>query len=190
MRRILDLDRDQLASLAGRSLTEAVAAAEGRTIAAEVIAGAQGLADGVENLELVAVHGADLVILNFVELAWSGQGWRFPELGAVPDLGALARIVGRPIGVNLEPGDVPEPRRATSDNARALIEAGAAMLCLTANPGTGTSFDDLARVTSTLRAAVGDDAAVWAGKMHQAGHMEQIESQSLAQLVDAGADGV
>jgi hypothetical protein len=190
MTRILDLGRDDLSALHGRALTGAVAAAEGRTIAAEVIAGGPGLADGVENVELVAVHAADLIILNFVELVWSDAGWRFWELGEVHDLRALARIVGRPIGVNLEPGDVPPRRRATAENAKALEDVGAAMLCLTANPGTGTSFDDLARVTSRLRAALGDDGALWVGKMHQAGHVEEIDAGALTRLVDAGADGV
>lgn len=190
MTRILDLSRDDLVALRGRALTEAVAAADGRTIAAEVIAGGPGLADGVENIELVAVHAADLIILNFVELIWSDAGWRFWELGEVHDLRVLARIVGRPIGVNLEPGDVPPRRQATAENARALEDAGAAMLCLTANPGTGTSLDDLARVTSTLRAALGDDGALWVGKMHQAAHVEAIDAGALTRLVDAGADGV
>jgi hypothetical protein len=82
--RILDLDRDELAALRGRALTDAVAAAEGRTIVAEVIAGAPGLADGVENFELVASLGADLIILNFVELVLGDDGWRFRELGPSP----------------------------------------------------------------------------------------------------------
>jgi hypothetical protein len=190
MTRILDLARDELVTLRGRALTESVAAAEGRTIAAEVIVGGQGLIDGIENAELVAALGADLVILNFVEMAWSGTTWRFPTLGALADLRSLARIVGRPIGVNLEPGRVPDQRRATAGNARALIDAGAAMLCLTANPGTDTGFDDLARVTTALRAELGDDAALWVGKMHQAGHAEPITREALTRLVDAGADGV
>jgi hypothetical protein len=190
MPRILDLDRNQLAALRGRSLTDAVAAAEGRTLAAEVIPAAPVLVDGIENFELVAAHGADLIILNFIELVWGDEGWRFPVLGPLADLAELAQIVGRPIGVNLEPGDVPAPRRATVENARRLIDARAAMLCLTANPGTGTTFDDLGRVTGELRGALGGDAAVWVGKMHQAGHTEKITPDALARLVDAGADGV
>jgi hypothetical protein len=188
--RILDLDRSQLLALRGRSLTDAAAAAGGRTLAAEVIPSAPALVDGIENLELVAAQGADLIILNFVELVWGDDGWRFPVLGPLADLAELAQIVGRPIGVNLEPGDVPEPRRATAENARRLTDAGAAMLCLTANPGTGSTFDDLARVTSELRGALGADAALWVGKMHQAGHTELITPDALAGLVDAGADGV
>jgi hypothetical protein len=188
--RILDLDRDELAALRGRALTDAVAAAEGRTIVAEVIAGAPGLADGVENFELVASLGADLIILNFVELVLGDDGWRFRELGPVADLGTLARIVGRPIAVNLEPGDVPGARRSTPANARRLADAGAAMLCLTANPGTGTSLDDLAEATRGIRAELGADAAIWAGKMHQAGRTEELNPAGIERLVDAGADGV
>jgi hypothetical protein len=190
MSRILDLDRDQISGLRGRDLTAAVAAAEGRTIVAEVIAGAQGLADGVENFEIVASLGADIIILNFVELVLGDTGWRFRELGPVADLAALARLVGRPIGVNLEPGDVPAARRSTPANARRLVDAGAAMLCLTANPGTGTSLEDLALATAGIRAELGPDAAIWAGKMHLAGRTEELTATGIERLVVAGADGV
>jgi hypothetical protein len=188
--RILDLDRDQLAGLRGRELTTAVAGAEGRTIVAEVIAGAPGLADGVENLEIVASLGADVIILNFVERVIGDTGWRFQELGSLADLSALAGLIGRPIAVNLEPGDGPDARRSTRANARRLVDAGAAMLCLTANPGTGTSLDDLAAATADIRAELGADAAIWAGKMHHAGRAEELTADGIERLVAAGADGV
>jgi hypothetical protein len=188
--RILDLDRDALASLRGRALTAAVAAAEGRTIVSEVIAGAAPLADGVHNMEIEAALGADLIILNFVEQVIAADGWLFPELGRWPDLRALARHIGRPIGVNLEPGDVPAPRRATLEAARRLVDDGSAMLCITANPKTDTTYADLIRVTSELRAGLGPDVAIWAGKMHQAGQAEAIGPEPIVRLIAAGADGV
>jgi len=188
--RILDLDREGLVTLGGADLTTAVAEAEGRTIVAEVIAGAAGLVDGVHNMELAAALGADVLILNFVEQVLDEDGWVFPELGPVADLRTLARLVGRPIGVNLEPGDVPAPRRATTEAGRRLIDDGAAMICLTANPSTATGYEDLARVTSALRAAVGPRVALWAGKMHQAGRTEAIAAAPVLGLVEAGADGV
>jgi hypothetical protein len=190
MPRILDLDRDALAALRGRALTESVASAEGRTIVSEVISGAPGLVDGVHNMEVEASLGADLIILNFVEMVITADGWVFPELGRLPDLRALARRIGRPIGVNLEPGDVPAPRRATLDAARRLIDDGAAMLCITANPKTDTTYADLIRVTSELRNGLGPDAAIWAGKMHQAGRTEAIGPEPIVRLIRAGADGV
>lgn len=190
MPRILDLDRSALAALHGRELTASVAASEGRTIVAEVISGAPGLADGVHNMEIEAALGADLIILNFVELVMTGEGWVFPELGRLADLRALAERIGRPIAVNLEPGNVPAPRRATVEAAKRLIDDGAAMLCITANPGTNTAFEDLVRVTSTLREALGPDVAIWAGKMHQAGRAELIGPEPIVRLVREGADGV
>ena len=190
MTRILDLDRDALAALHGRELTTAVAEAEGRTIVAEVIAGASGLADGVHNMEVLAALGADLVILNFVEGVLSDQGWSFPELGPVADLRVLARAIGRPVGVNLEPGDAPPPRRATAEAAKRVLDDGAAMLCLTANPSMGTGYEDLRRATATLREALGTDVALWAGKMHEAGRSERIGPEAIVRCAaahDAGA---
>ncbi|HEV3504151.1 MAG TPA: haloacid dehalogenase-like hydrolase [Actinomycetes bacterium] len=186
--RLLDLDRAALAALSGRDLLAAVAAAEGRTVVAEVVAAGAPLAEPVDNVEVVAAMGADLLLLNRIEEAMADGGWRLPRLGRLADLSDLARRVGRPVGANLEPGDVPDPRRATPEAARVLIGSGAAFLCLTANPGTGTSLADLARATAAIRAALGPGPAIWAGKMHQAGATEPLTPGGVAALVDAGAD--
>src|ERR687885_660231 len=115
--RILDLDREQLAALRGTALTAAVAAAEGRTMVAEVFAERSLLSTGpdgrgVHNMELMAAFGADILVLNMIDRVWDGERFRFPGVGSFTSLAELARRVGRPIGVNLEPGDVPEIRRA------------------------------------------------------------------------------
>jgi hypothetical protein len=186
--RLLDLDRAALAELSGRRLLAAVAASEGRTVAVEVIAGGAPLADPADNVEVVAAMGADLLLLNRIEEAMTEGGWRLPALGRLHDLAALARRLGRPVGANLEPGEVPAPRRATPDAARRLVEAGAAFLCLTANPVTGTTLADLARATATIRAALGPEPVIWAGKMHQAGASEALTPARVAALAGAGAD--
>ncbi|MDI3421294.1 DUF7916 family protein [Streptomyces luteolus] len=193
--RILDLDRERLAALRGRELTAAVAAAEGRTMIGEVFAERAALIPepggrGVHNLELVSAFGADIVVLNLIERAWDGERFELPGLGTFASLTELAAYVGRPVGVNLEPGDVPEIRRARPEHAKRLVDLGAALLCITANPGTGGSFDGMARVTEELRAGLGDDVALWSGKMHHAGHPERVTKQRLVSLVEAGADGV
>jgi hypothetical protein len=192
--RILDLARDELAVLRGRALDDAIRAAEGRTMVAEVFAAA-ALLDGVHNAELVAVHGADVVVLNLVEGVWSGRGrWSFPVLAEPTDLAGFALAVGRPVAVNLEPDPdenrVPAQRRATPANARALLDAGAAGLVLTANPGTGASFADLVDVTARLRDTLGADASLWVGKMHHAGHPEPVTTDAVLPLVAAGASAV
>jgi cephalosporin-C deacetylase len=94
------------------------------------------------------------------------------------------------VGDSPEPGDVPEVRRAAPEQAKRLVGLGAAMPCITANPGTGGSYDAMTRVTEEVRAGVGEDAAVWSGKMHHAGHPERVAVPRLTALVEAGADGV
>ncbi|MCF3120620.1 haloacid dehalogenase-like hydrolase [Streptomyces arenae] len=193
--RILDLDRERLSALRGRDLTAAVAAAEGRTMVAEVFADRAALIPvpgmpGVHNAELVAAFGADIVVLNLIERAWDGERLDLPGLGTFTSIADLAAYIGRPVGINLEPGDVPEIRRAKPEYAKRLVDMGAAMLCLTANPGTGGSYEGLARVTEELRAGLGDDVALWSGKMHHAGHPERVTVERLTSLVAAGADGV
>lgn len=193
--RILDLDREQLAALRGRELTAAVAAAEGRTVVGEVFAERAALSShpgdrGVHNAELVAAFGADIVVLNLIERAWDGERLDLPGLGTFTSIADLAATIGRPVGINLEPGDVPEIRRAKPEYARRLVDMGAALLCLTANPGTGGSYEGLARVTEELRAGLGDDVALWSGKMHHAGRPERVTAGRLTSLVEAGADGV
>jgi hypothetical protein len=193
--RILDMDRGELAVLRGKELTAAVAAAEGRTMVAEVFADRAVLswdpdARAVHNMELVAAFGADIVVLNMIDRVWDGERFLFPGVGAFTSLSALARYVGRPIGVNLEPGDVPERRRASPEQAKQLVDAGAAVLLLTANPGTDGSYDGLTRVTGALRASLGEGVALWSGKMHHAGRREALTPQRLVSLVEAGADGV
>ncbi|WP_394831108.1 hypothetical protein LVJ94_31810 [Pendulispora rubella] len=193
--RILDLDRDALARLRGKALTAAVAAGEGRTMVAEVFAERSVLSfspegAGVHNMELMAAFGADIVILNMIDRVWDGLQFRFPGLGAFTSLSDVASCIGRPVAVNLEPGDVPERRSAKPEHAKRLLDAGAAMICLTANPSTDGSYDGLARVTAELRRSLGDDAALWAGKMHHAGRPERVTTERLTRLVEAGADGV
>ncbi|MCP2248399.1 DUF7916 family protein [Lentzea aerocolonigenes] len=188
--RILDLDRTGLAALRGPDLSRAVAASEGRTMVAEVFADRAALSfdgrTGVHNAELMAAFGADVIVLNMIDRVWDGTTFRFPGLGELGSLTELAERIGRPIGVNLEPGTVPELRKATQDNAQRLADAGAALIVLTANPSTDGSLDGMARATEQIRT----EAALWVGKMHHAGHPEPITAAKLANLVDAGADGV
>ncbi|GAA2994739.1 hypothetical protein GCM10020229_04060 [Kitasatospora albolonga] len=195
MTRILDLDGAQLTALRGRALTAAVAESEGRTMVGEVwpntamLAGAHETG-GVSNIEIAAAFGADLVVLNLVETVFDGERWRLPVLGEFATLAELSDFVGRPIGVNLEPGTVPEGRKATVENARRLIDQGAAMLCVTANPATGAGLADIARTSEQLRSALGEDAAIWSGKMHLAGRSEPLDAAGMAAVAEAGADGV
>jgi hypothetical protein len=191
--RILERYGPDLAALRGEALRAAVAAAEGRTLLAELIAGAPPVLTGTANPELAAAFGADLVCLNLVDP--SDDGLLVPgleDLTPAPEgFHGLARLLGRPVGCNLEPDldAVPAPFRATPTQARAAAAGGAAFVLVTANPGRGATFADLHQAVATVRAAA-PELLCLAGKMHQAGAEEVIGAEAGAGLVAAGAQGV
>ncbi len=103
----------------------------------------------------------------------------------------LSEMIGRPVGLNLEPdmASVPPEYRATEDNARAAQDAGASFVFITANPGRGATLADLATATETFRVAA-PEVVAFAGKMHAAGEEEIIDAAAVRPLLDAGAQGL
>lgn len=194
MTRILDRFGADLADLRGDDLVEAIRAAEGRTILAEVVAAAPPLLAGTSNAELVSAFGADLVCLNLIDPTEADRVL-MPGLEALdpPPVGfaGLSRLLGRPVGLNLEPDvdTVPEPVRASGSRARAAAEAGAAFVVVTANPGRRVTGRELAAAVATVRNAA-PGLVCLAGKMHQAGAEEPLGPGLASALVDAGAHGV
>lgn len=194
MTRILDRFGAYLADLRGDDLVEAIRAAEGRTILAEVVAAAPPLLAGTSNAELVSAFGADLVCLNLIDPTEADRVL-MPGLEALdpPPVGfaGLSRLLGRPVGLNLEPDvdTVPEPVRASGSRARAAAEAGAAFVVVTANPGRRVTGRELAAAVATVREAA-PGLVCLAGKMHQAGAEEPLGPDLASALVDAGAHGV
>jgi hypothetical protein len=108
----------------------------------------------------------------------------------------IKNLVGRPVGINLEP--VPTERVteeflgrvATVENARRAVELGADYLVLTGNPGTGVSTETIAQATAEIAAAVGDRVILIAGKMHGAGLGAAgiVSAEAVEQFAAAGAD--
>jgi hypothetical protein len=197
--------------LAGYSRTEKLAAirgSEGRTIAAEVIAPAMPLVFDVSNPELAASQGADLVILNVLDVT-------APAVQAVPAdspdevVRSIRRLTGRLVAVNLEPVD-PEAdlvtsgqmidvarsgRLATPENARRAAALGVDAIVLTGNPGMGVTNASLTRAIAATRAAVGGEVILVAGKMHAAGSGTEagsaiVDEETIHGFVAAGADVV
>ncbi|MCL6516473.1 haloacid dehalogenase-like hydrolase [Alicyclobacillus sp.] len=204
MKRILDCQASDLSALRGDALKQAIRAGEGRTLVAEVIGSVPPLLGDVSNAELARACGADLILLNWFDVDHPRvEGLPQPEGDEV--VAHLRRMVGRPVGINLEPVDPAAPmaedrtaiapgRRLTASSAARARELGFDFVCLTGNPKTGVSQDAIAHGIATVRSVCGQDLLVIAGKMHGAGTAERFDAEGLrhlaARFVDAGADVV
>jgi hypothetical protein len=208
VKRLLDTTARELAGYGRPDVLAAIRGSEGRIIAAEVIAPAMAAVYDVSNPELAASMGADIVILNLLDV-------RQPAVAAVEVadpadvVREVKRLTGRLIGVNLEPVDPQAPRvtddafgptgkagrLATQDNVAAAVALGVDAIVLTGNPGMGVTNASLARAVGATRAAVGDRTIVMAGKMHAAGTAAEsgadiVAATAIEAFVGAGADVV
>ncbi len=208
-KRFLDANASDFSTMTPRQIVEGIRLSEGRIVAAEVIATAPPLIDKVSNPELAASMGADLVLLNFYDVTApqvfgfsaenSGSSskifGRFPS-GEGTTLSHVKAWIGRPVGLNLEPIENEEAitssgRLATGENARLAVEQGADFIVVTGNPHTGVTSEGICRSAAAIRAAVGDTAAIFAGKMHAAGTAgAAMSAEDIRALAKEGADGI
>jgi hypothetical protein len=209
VKRILDATQEELTRYSGRQLLESIRAAEGRTVVAETVVTVPPLVDGCSNPEVAAAFGADLLLLNLYDVK-RPMVTGFPSRTPVHDLpeplkgwenhlgwGVTAeqvkRVTGRPVGINLEPATrhtVSPGRLATADNAVKAREQGVDFLTLTGNPETGVTMEAIIDVLRTIRAAVGEDLILMAGKMHGAGTGTDhwLSEEQIARVAEAGCD--
>jgi hypothetical protein len=115
-------------------------------------------------------------------------------------------LTGRPIGVNLEPVDpnakqlenldsLPKGRMATEESLLEAKRLGFDFVCLTGNPKTGVTNDEIIRAIETARAVFGEEGLIVAGKMHAAGVAGEtgasiVSEEVVARFIRAGADVV
>lgn len=110
----------------------------------------------------------------------------------------MQKLVGRPIGVNIEPVDsnakmieerleIPVGRMASTETIQEAEQLGFNFICLTGNPGTGVTNK---AIESSIRTAKENfSGLVIAGKMHGAGVNEPVVSlETTKQFLSAGAD--
>lgn len=164
--RLLSATGSALTALRGATLREAIRLSEGRTLISEVVVTHPTLVDGVSNVELAAAFGADLILLNLYDVD-------APRVNGLPegaDAATVRRLCGRPVGVNLEPSDrIPAGRRATVENARRALEQGVDLILITGNPDTGVTTAGVLEAARAIRAALGEQVLLAAGRMHAAG---------------------
>jgi hypothetical protein len=207
-KRLLDTTARELATYGRDDVLASIRASEGRVLAAEVIAPAMAAVHDVSNPEVAVAMGADLVVLNMLDV-------RNPAVNAVEADAAdvvreVKRLTGRLVALNLEPVDPhadrltddtfgPDGGRAgrlaTPENVATAVALGVDAVVLTGNPGMGVTNDSLARAVGATRQAAGTDVVVMAGRMHAAGSASQagsriVDDRSLEAFVAAGADVV
>lgn len=163
----------------------------------ETIVTSEPLVEGLSNPEVVAAFGADLILLNKCDLLC-------PKIAGVTGGGnpvaAVQRLVGRPVGVNLEAVDpraammesqlmIPDGRRVTEASVRAGNELGVDFICLTGNPATGVTNAAILASVGFVRERF--SGLLLAGKMHTSGVAEELlDEQSWLAFLAAGADGI
>ncbi|WAA09762.1 haloacid dehalogenase-like hydrolase [Fervidibacillus albus] len=203
MKRLLNCTASDFQKMTGRDLKEAIEASEGRTMVAETVCTAPSLYPGITNAEYVAAFGADLILLNFFDV-------NEPKIEGLDGVSAnellrtVKKMVGRPVGVNLEPVDVdargaedlstlPTGRIATYESLKRAKELGADFVCLTGNPKTGVTNKEITNAIQRAREVFGEDGLIIAGKMHGAGVKGEagvniVSEEVVHQFVNAGAD--
>ena len=214
MKRIFDLSFDDYFNLSKKDLIETIKNSEGRSVMAETIISTNPFVDGISNAELAAAFSADMVTLNFFNFdAPFIFGYDDNKVSYVKDVNEYVnyikeksdknakddnyiqdfkKIVGRFIGVNLEPVkdsfDYPEGLKFNEKNLKRIKTLGFDYVIITANPKTNITSDDITEGIKFARKILGDDTLIIAGKMHGAGTGNVFDEKTIKNFIDAGAD--
>ena len=202
-KRLIDTTASELSNYSKKDLLTAIAASEGRTLAAETIGTVTPMLVNITNAEFVASLGADLIMLNIFDVNNPViQG--LPQVPPEETIREVKRLTGRMTAINLEPAaikneeeksvwNLTEGRRATVENARKAADMGVDMIILTGNPGVGVDNEAIIQALSKLKEAVGDRVILTAGKMHASGIISEAGENILTEkdveaFLEAGAD--
>lgn len=180
-----------------KELLQAIKASEGRTIMAEIIAETKPYPYGCTNGEIARAFGADLMLLNKIDLNDIKIGY-LPQTELGNEIRLFKKLCGRPTGLNLEPIDegvemsekritIPEGRKATKENFIKSEKLGFDFILLTGNPGVGVSNDAIAKAIKVAKENY--NGIIIAGKMHGAGSNEEVvDYKAIDQFIENGAD--
>jgi len=195
-KRLLSCAASDFAKMSAADLKGAIRASEGRVVLCETIVAFQPAVLGLTNAELAAAFSADMICLNAYDaLTPSVQGLPGKPENPIKE---VKRLIGRPVGINLEPiapgpppADLPFPvskgRQALPETFEAAQRQGADFVCLTGNPGSGVTNAEIEKAVSVCKAHF--SGLVIAGKMHSSGVDEDLfDTAAFESFVKAGAD--
>ena len=195
VKRFISSNASEILSMTAPELKQSIKASEGRVILSENVAFKESYIGDVTNAEIARSFGADLILLNGIDIFQPFVAGLDAKEDFVEE---LHRLVGRPIGINLEPVDsqaqmagerliINEGRQASLATIQRSEELGVDFICLTGNPGTGVTNQ---AIIDTIRVVKENFSGLLiAGKMHASGVDEPVaDLEAIAQFIEAGVD--
>jgi len=203
--RLINAVGSEIARMTPTDLKESIRRSEGRVICGQhLLFAGPGLVRGITNSELIFAFGADMVMLNTINL---DEPENNPGLCGMT-YQELKEKCRRPIGVYLGcPGAGTKAEKtyslegmlASPEHIAKCIAMGVDFVVLGGNPGCGTRIADVIAATRRIKDEFGERVFLWAGKWED-GITEPVLGDPLAaaqgrddreivrQLIDAGAD--
>lgn len=209
VKRFLSCDASEILAMSAPELKQSLKASEGRIILSENVAPREPYIAECTNAEMARAFGADLILLNGLDVfnpivsgLDSNKGNAVEKEDTVKNnrdfIRRLHHLVGRPIGINLEPVDLSAEmmdekleisigRQARQETIAELDKLGFDFVCFTGNPGTGVTNQ---AIIETVKLAKKEfSGLIFAGKMHAAGVDEPVADLEVVKaLIDAGTD--
>ena len=194
-KRLLSCFTSDFNKMSGQDLKNAIKASEGRTVLSENVVGRKSVAGDVTNSELARAFGADLILLNGLDVF-------NPYIDALPEsdepIKLVKKLTGRPVGLNLEPVDlnadmmeeieiISEGRICSEATLKKIEEMGVDFVCLTGNPGTGVTNHQISEGIKLAKKYF--SGMIIAGKMHSSGVDEPVANFDVVKdFIESGAD--
>jgi hypothetical protein len=213
VKRIFELTTSDVEGLNKNDVKDIIKNSEGRTVMSETIISYTPYIREVSNLELAASFGADMITLNtfnFEKPFIFGIDGGANLLLSIDNLATkigdqikynltnkdyiknVRKLVGRMIGVNLEP--VPEGSTyergyiLNRNNLEKVKEYGFDYIVITGNPNTGVNESTICEGIKLAKEILGDSTLIIAGKMHGAGSGNIYDENAIKMFIDCGAD--
>ncbi|MCM3513592.1 haloacid dehalogenase-like hydrolase [Carnobacterium inhibens] len=195
-KRFISANSSEILEMTASELKQSIRASEGRIVMSENVVTREPFIEDITNAEIARAFGADLILLNGIDVL-------NPKVSGLDEseesfVNQLHKLVGRPIGVNLEPVDqdasmaedrltIAQGRQANLETINKIEALGLDFVCLTGNPGTGVTNAQIEKTIRITRERF--SGLIIAGKMHGAGVSESIvDSDTVKSFIEAGAD--
>ncbi len=203
--RLISASKTEIQAMSPMELKESIFKSESRVIMGQhLLFAGTGLVRGVTNTELMCAWGADMVMLNTIDLDNPDNN---PGMCGL-SLKELKARACRPVGIYLgcpkagseDGGKKALYRRegmvATKEHILKCAEIGADFIVLGGNPGSGTSLEDVIACTKLAKELLGDQMIIMAGKWEDGIHEKVLgdptadydAKEVIRRLIDAGAD--